>query len=192
MTLQLGGRRVAGFALGEAQSDPCTAWPFQGLFGYTTELPVLKGEDEQTNQYMQSLNAALSGSCPSLRDVDRTGWQALFQKWTTLHAAIQDFLQDPRLTGIWQGYEVAAAEYMCRISAMRVQADAYQKLAATQCDPKSVPNAPPPPEPPAKKDTNTELYATLKTVAVSVTAVAGIVYIIPLVSRLLPEKKKSK
>lgn len=186
--IQLGGRRVAGFGLGE-QPDVCTAWPFQGLFGYTTELPVLKGEDEQTNQYMVSLNAALTGACPSMRDVDKVGWQALFAKWGTLHAGIQDFLSNPRLSGMWQGYEVAAAEYLCRISAIRTQADAYQKIGATQCDPKKVPTAPPPPEPPTKKDTNSELYSTLKTVAVAVSITAGLVYIVPVVARLIPAKK---
>lgn len=188
MLIQRAGRPVAGFALGEAQPDACTAWPFQGLFGYTTELPALKAEDEQTNQYMTSLNAALSGTCPTMRDVDKVGWQALYVKWGTIHAGIQDFLDNPRLSGIWQGYEVAAAEYMCRIAAIRVQADAYQKIGATQCDPKTVPTAPPPPEPPTKKDGN-ELASTLKTVAIAVAVTASVAYGIPLIVRLIPARK---
>lgn len=187
--VRFGGEPVAGFA---DQPDPCAAWPFQGLLGYSTELPVLKGEDEQTAQYMQSLNSALSGSCPSMRDVDKAGWQALYQKWATLHTAIQDFIQNPRLTGIWQGYEVAAAEYMCRIAAIRVQADNYQKLGATQCDPKTVPNAPPPPEPPHKGDTGADLASTIKTVAVVVAVTTGVVYLVPLVARLIPERARTR
>jgi len=187
--IQLAGRRVIGFGLGD-QPDACTAWPFQGLFGYVVELPVLKAEDEQTDQYMKSLNAALA-PCAAMRDVDKVGWQALLTKWNTLHAAIQDLLANPRLVGAWQGYEVAAAEYMCRISAIRVQSDMYQKIGATQCDPKLVPNAPPPPEPPHKRDAGTsELTSTIKTVAVAVAVTAGVVYIIPLVGRLLPARAR--
>jgi hypothetical protein len=186
--IQFGGRPVVGFGLGD-QPDPCAAWPFQGLFGYVTELPVLRGEDEQTDQYMRSLNTALGGSCPSMRDVDRAGWQALYQKWTTLHEGILDFLANPRWSGIWQGYEVMAAEYMCRIAAIRAQADIYQKIGAAQCDPKTVPLAPLPPEPPRKKEPSTELYSALKTIAIAVTVTAGAVYVVP---RLLPERKPAR
>lgn len=182
--IQFGGRPVVGFGLGE--SDPCEAWPFQGLFGYATELPVLRAEDEQTDAYMTSLNAALEGTCPKLRDVDKVGWQALYQKWQTVHNAIQALLKDPPTIG----YQVTAAEYMCRISALRVQADNYQKMAATQCNPKTVPNAPPPPDPPEKKDgSGAQLASTLKTVAIAIAATTGIVYVIPLIGRLLPPER---
>jgi hypothetical protein len=192
----LNGRQVPGFALGDASSDPCTAWPFQGLFGYTTELPVLKAEDEQSDQYMKSLNTALTGPCPSMRDVDKVAWTALYQKWQTLHAAIQDFLASPRLTGIWQGYKVMAAEYMCRIAAIRKQADDYQSKGITQCDPKTIPNAPPPPEPPHKDtDKKDDWLGTVKTVAGTtavIVAVAGGVYLVYKATEYLPPPKAKR
>jgi hypothetical protein len=194
--IRLGGRPVAGFGVGGLfeRSDPCAAWPFQGLLGYSTELPVLKAEDEQADRYVSSLNAAITATCPSMRDVDKVGWMAVYQKWQTLHKAIQEFLSSWLESNVFfattHGYKTTAAEYMCRIEAIRRQVDDYQKKANTQCDPKNVPSAPPPPEPPYKdKEVSSEqLLSTLKTVVVAVAATAGVIYLVPLVGRLIPEK----
>jgi hypothetical protein len=87
-----------------------------------------------------------------------------------------------------------AAEYMCRIAAIRKQADDYQSKGITQCDPKTIPNAPPPPEPPHKDtDKKDDWLGTVKVVAGTtavVVAVAGGVYLVYKATEYLPPPKK--
>jgi len=185
--VSFGGRPVQGFSLG-AEVDPCKEkYPFQGFFGYSVELPVLKAEDVQTDQYMKSLNEALSSSCPTMRDVDKTAWQALYQKWQTIHAAVQTFLDNPP----WFGANLAAAEHKCRIDILRAQADDFQKMSM-RCNPQITPNIlpqPPPPSPPGPW-LSENLLGTVKVITVAGVAIAGVVYLAPLLKRALsPEKK---
>ncbi len=188
--IQIGGRRVAGFGVGDAEGDPCKVGPFMGFFGKSIELPVLKTEDEQFDQYVTSLNAAISGPCPTMRDVDKQAWQAIFRKWQTLHTSIQAFLASPP----WIGYNLEAAKWMCRLNNVRDQANVFQAKSA-QCNPNATPDVPMPPKPSPPDDWFGfgSVASTVRTVATGAAIVAGIVYVVPLARpliSLLPKPKK--
>jgi hypothetical protein len=190
--IQIGGRHTVGFGVGTAQDDPCSIGVFQGFYGKSIELPVLKAENEQNAQYMDSLNAAISGSCPTMRDVDKQAWQAVFRKWQMLHTAIQTFLADPP----WIGYNLDAAKWMCRLNNVRDQANTFQSMSI-QCNPQETPNVPPPPKPSPSSDWFgfASPLSTATTIATGIAVLTGIAYLTPIVrpiiGRLLPTPKRS-
>ena len=185
--IQIGGRRVAGFGIGDAEEDPCGIGVFQGFFGKSIELPVLKADDEQFDQFMVSLNAAISGTCPTMRDVDKQAWQAVFRKWQALHAAIQAFLANPS----WIGYNLEAAKWMCRLNNVRSQANVFQ-AKSVQCNQNDTPDVPLPPPKPQPTDWwgFGSTGSTITTIATSVAVVAAGVYLVtPIVKEVIATRQ---
>jgi hypothetical protein len=207
--VQRGGMRAPGFGMepvrrggttiGVGQSD-CDESVWRPWKTYPTEAQLAAADQEMTT-LIEALDTSIA-QCDRMPDIERQLWKSTtYAKYKIAHAAVADYLSGktklmtfPVPTGT--ANDILRGNLMCTLNSLRSEYESVRARVLAYCGAGTVkipPNAPAlpgsEPGPDQKKD---DVLSTVKTVAIAAVLVTGVIYLVPVIGRMLPEPERDR
>ena len=179
MSIQRGGVVVPGFGIGFGQPGD---W-YYTRFIYPDDVREAKRRVEAR---FQSIDRDVK-SCTSVTDAERAAWNDLYTAWRKIFCRSNDTTcTDPDVSIFGLGGQMDDVD--------RYEKLAYEwqlKIGAKSCS-LSAPADKPDAQKREESGSNVNMIGAVTTLGITVAVIAGIVYVVPQIAKLIPEKSEKK